>query len=265
MTDAEKAAEERERRRKARKERGMSEEREEKAEAHFKANGKEPEDQEDDAISELQDAQRRERDAGEKRKALLKSVVAKMSAEHKEFHDKLDGDDAKERFAAKSPEDRDKEMKTQTEKSGDTETEKALAKSLTDLADMRKRMTALEDDKALTGFQKRAVAMGLREEDGDTLMKAERGDVAAVRKLTDMLGAATAAAREAGIFKEFGSRGTGSGDTALEQMTAKAEELRKADPKMTFEQAFEKVFTDPANAVLKAVHKRETARISDAD
>jgi hypothetical protein len=268
-TEAERKArverEEREKRRAARKARGMSDAEEEDEEKRHQAGGQEPEQQEDAAIRELQDAQRREREAGEKRKSLVKALVAKMSDKHKEFHDKLDGDEAKERFAAMSAEERDNAMREHDKNNAGGEEARKLAKAETELADMRKRVARLEDDKALVGFQKRAVEMGLTEAAGATLMKAERGDVEAVRALTKMLGEATAAAREAGIFKEFGTRVEGAGGTAMDQLLAKAEELRKAEPKLTREQAFEKVYSDPDNVRLVALHKREAARVSDAD
>jgi hypothetical protein len=48
------------------------------------------------------------------------------------------------------------------------------------------------------------------------------------------------------------------GDGAYDQIVALGDELRKADPKLTKEQAFAKVYTDPRHATLVALEKSES-------
>lgn len=120
-----------------------------------------------------------------------------------------------------------------------------------DNADLRKQLAKLTESLGLTDFQKKATAIGLPEADGITLQKAYAGDREAVDKLVKMVQSAIQAAASGEVFKEFGSsRGETISDDPNSQLMAKAAELRKSDPKLSEAQAFEKVYSDPANVKL---------------
>lgn len=116
----------------------------------------------------------------------------------------------------------------------------------------------LRDAAELESMRKRAVDTGLPDAEGETLLKAFRGDREAVEKLLGFAKQGFAAAREAGAFKEIGSsRNDGAGASALAQITAKAAELRKSMPHLSEAQAFDRVYSDTSN--------RELARRERAD
>jgi len=173
--------------------------------------------------------------------ALLDVAKAKMSDKHKAFMDKLETDDAKAKFAAKSPEDRDAQCDAANKRLalGDSDTAIALRKALDDQEDLRKRLAVFEEDRELMAFKKRASDIGVAETQAELILKASKGDQKSFDAVLDMIKAANAQARTAGVFKEFGSNGgvpRGNG-SALAEIEAHAETLRKADPKLSLIQA----------------------------
>ena len=81
-------------------------------------------------------------------------------------------------------------------------------------------------------------------------------------KLAETLKAADAAIAEGDLFKEIGrGESPDAGGSNLAKLNAKAEELRKADPKLTSEQAFAKALKE--NPALYTAHAEE-ARIRRA-
>ena len=123
-----------------------------------------------------------------------------------------------------------------------------IQKIFDDNAAMAKRLADLEAGGSLVTLAKQATDAGLPEAEGATIQKALGGDKAAVEKLVGFVKTANAAAVAGGVFKEFGiNHGTGVQSTAYDELMAKAEELRKADSKLTQAAAFAKVYEDPAN------------------
>lgn len=119
-------------------------------------------------------------------------------------------------------------------------------------------------DRERTSFSKQAVDMGLEEKDGEMLRKAFGGDkvaqIALQKRITEKLKSAEALAKTAGVFSEFGSAQDGVGGDAYSQLMAKAQELRKTEPKLSEAQAFTKVWEDPANRELVVKSKNENLR-----
>jgi hypothetical protein len=123
--------------------------------------------------------------------------------------------------------------------------------------EMKKRVVDLELRDSISKFAKRAVELGMPEAQGEVLRKAHSGDVSAIGELEGLLKAANAQIAEGGLFSEFGSKISKGGGTAMTALTAKADELRKSDPKLTAEGAFSKAYVDPANAALVKQYKSE--------
>ena len=87
------------------------------------------------------------------------------------------------------------------------------------------------------------------------------GFVAAV-KTTDKETYRAHCQQMAGVFKEFGSTGLNGGGTAFDQLTALAQKYLKdhSGENITSEQAFAKVYADPANKQLRIQEARESGR-----
>jgi hypothetical protein len=170
--------------------------------------------------------------------ANLELAKAKMSAKHSKFMDGLSGD-AKGKFAAKSPDDREAQVNAasdndaddkDTKKRGDVE----LSKALGEVADLQKRLATFEAERELSDFRKRATSIGVGEAQAEILLKASKGDNDAFGKVLEMVKAATTAARTGAIFKEFGGTGgTGGASSAKAEIEAKAETLMKAEPELS--------------------------------
>jgi hypothetical protein len=212
----------------------------------------------DDAVAAaLKDTTEKVGELEKTNKALAdENVVLKMSDKHKAFHSGLDNQDAKDKFAAKSPEERDAQME-KTKKSIDPE----IAKRLADAEGDRAMLKALIEKDEKQTFAKRATDLGLTVDQGELLRKAHHGDVASLQSVEDIIGTMTKAMRAAQstglIFKEFGAQGETRGTTAMDQLNAKADELSKSEigKDLSQQQAFAKVYADPANA---EIVKRET-------
>ncbi len=185
----------------------------------------------------------------------LKAEMAllKMSEPHKVFMDKAKlSDEIKKSFIGMDGAARDTFIKANPlPLDPATEIEKAIAKALDPVlaqnAELKKKVDSHENAVAIESFKKRAVAAGLKEEDGETMRKAYSGDAAAQtaleKRFDEVKKAADEAIRVGRVFGEFGTTKAvaGSPQAALE---AKADELRKADPKLTKDQAYTKAFAD---------------------
>lgn len=205
------------------------------------------------AIAKLAPAENKDKDARiAKLEGELEVAKAGLSDDERAHHDALKSDDDKAAFRKLSRDERTKIVKAARAQ----ELPEHVRKALQEGEDLKKRLAALEDKDALTGFTKRAVEIDLPEAEGATIQKAYRGDKEAVDKLLGFIKAAHAQAKAAGIFKELGDNRPGAGTTALDELNAKSGELRKKDAALTQEQAFAKVYQDPANAELV---KRERA------
>lgn len=133
----------------------------------------------------------------------------------------------------------------------------------------------MQEDRDVEAFGKRAVELGQSTEFGKSLRLLAKGlgtleeRTAAYGMIEKALEAAAAQAKTAGLFKEFGTRGNGGG-TANDELRLKAQELRDAVAKsgsekpMSPDQAFAKVYEDPANRELVLRYKAEISRRSAA-
>jgi len=178
---------------------------------------------------------------------------AAMSDDEKAYHDGLKDDDAKATFRSASKEDRKSKMSKRDE------LPEHIRKQLADADDMRKRLAALEDKDATESISKRLADIGIATEHVDTVKKAYTGDKSAVDKLIDLVKAAYAQVKAAGLFKEIGDGrdNGGKANSAYDELVAKADELRKKETSLTKEQAFAKVYADPANADLAKRERSE--------
>jgi hypothetical protein len=205
-----------------------------------------------------------EKDAEETKKLLLVAkreiAVLKMSDGHKAYMDHPDAtmpSGGKEAFQDMEPGERDKHIEKHPIKKRELPEE--VRKALAQAEDDRKILKALQEDKEIAAFAKRAAALGLPEAFGETLRKAAQGDAAAIGEIEKTLKGLTEQVRTGKVFAEFGSSaGTGGGAlTAHDQLVQKAEELRKKQPELSPAQAFAKAYQDPANRELAKQERRE--------
>lgn len=138
----------------------------------------------------------------------------------------------------------------------------SVRKMIEDGQDAIKRVKKLEDEAALAGFAKQCAEIGLPDSHAATLQKAYSGDKAAVDELLKLTKSGFAAAKAAGVFKEFGASGGTGGGTAFEQFTALAAKYLKehASEGLTHEQAFSKVYQAPENKDLRLLEAKESGR-----
>lgn len=183
----------------------------------------------------------------------LAIAKAAMGDDEKAYHDGLKDDDAKASFRSASKEDRKGKMAKRDE------LPEHIRKQLADADDMRKRLAALEDKDATESISKRLADIGIATEHVETVKKAYAGDKSAVDKLIDLVKAAYAQVKAAGLFKEVGDGrdNGGKGHSAYDELVTKADELRKKETSLTKEQAFAKVYADPANADLARRERSE--------
>lgn len=125
-----------------------------------------------------------------------------------------------------------------------------IQKVMDEIAVLKEQNARLMQSVGLEGFKKQATENGLPETEAETLQKAYGGDKTAIDKLLGFAKSAIAAARVGGVFKEFGSSTGSITDDPYDALVAKAEELRKHDPKLTPAAAFAKVYEDPSNIEL---------------
>lgn len=195
----------------------------------------------------------------------MEILVLKMSPDEQSHCKDMD-DAGKKSFMAMKPEDRAAKMKKAEDPDTvlDAKIAKVVAPIVTENADLKKRLAIYEDERDQEAFRKRAVAAGLKPEDGELMRKAYGGDIKAQgeldKRITEIVKSANEIAKTAGVFREFGSNHQGSGDTPTAKMWALADELRKTEKCLTREQAFAKVSTDPANTDLwQEIRKAEKA------
>lgn len=188
----------------------------------------------------------------------LAIAKAAMSDDEKSFHDGLKTDDDKEKFRAKSREQRAEQMKKRVDLPPE------VRKALDESEELKKRLAVLEVERETERFEKRAVEIGLSKAQGELLMKAHKGDAAALKKLEDAIKGLNAQIDTGKLFTEFGTNDTAAAD-AYGEITAKAEALRKANPKLTIEKAKAAVIEDPSNAeLMKRYREEQRQRINKA-
>jgi hypothetical protein len=206
-------------------------------------------------------------------------AVLSMSKEHQEYFPAMpfEGADlvtAQDKFIAATPEKREEAMKAFPPKKGkkpppDDDADdvgKAVAKALAEspvVKAMQAENAELKKASRIAEFKKQATDMGLPEEHGETMMKAYDGDKESQTKHNALVKQALSAAGNqeatANLFREFGKSGGNDsvGATAYDQIKLKGDELRKLDPKLSPQQARNKVMSDPANAALVQLDKQE--------
>lgn len=234
-----------------------------------RASPRQPTDKGDKHMSAILKALGLKEDATEE--DALKAVADLMAKAKKERDDEEDNEeeeeDEEEKERKKAAKAKRKPKKEEDEE--EEEKEKALQalpagirKMIADGQSAMDRVKKLEADAQLAGFVKQAADIGLPDTEAVTLQKAYDGDKAAIDKLLKLTKTGFAAAREAGAWKEFGSYGNGGTGTAFEQFTAMARQYLKEHPaeKLTHEQAFAKVYEDPAHRDLRVQDARETGR-----
>lgn len=168
-----------------------------------------------------------------------------MKPAHQEFG-KAMSDEDKKKFAAKTDAERDAdcdEAKKSAIQKLDPEIQAKLAKADETAVQLQK----LQEKQTVADFEKRATDLGLDKQHGEVLRKAYSGDAEAQGKLDALLKGLAEQVRTGKVFAEFGNGGPAKTATAMDEMTAKAAELKKADPKLTEAQAFDKAYNDPAN------------------
>lgn len=198
-------------------------------------------------------------------------VLLKMSPAHKAYYDQCD-EPAKKAFESMSEEDRETHSKKNPfKKAADPVTvddlakrDETVSKLLADNMDLKKRLDAVDLEKAQADFKKRAAALGLTADgDGELMRKAFNGDKEAQasfeKRQAQQVEALKKQAETGQLFSEFGTARGMTGD-AYASLVAKADEIRKAKPDLTVEQAFAKAYEDPANADLVKQHKTEEMR-----
>lgn len=136
------------------------------------------------------------------------------------------------------------------------------------------RVAKMTETADVEAFAKRATQLGQPAAFGENLRRLAKGlgteeeRQKAYDAVVGVLDAYARQAQAAGLFKELGGRGGGSGSTAYDELIAKADELRAAvaksgsDKPLTREQAFDRVYTDPANRELVARYKAEERRVA---
>ena len=196
----------------------------------------------------------------------LKAQVAflSMPTAYQEFAKSMP-DEQKKAFAAKDKKEQDEEMAEEAKKRAE-KIDPSIAKRLAEADEDRKILKQLQEKDEKITFAKRAIDLGLPEDKGEILRKAHRGDTDALKQIEDMIGsmqkAMVEAQRTGQIFNEFGKASEKSGSTALDLLNAKAAELRKTEKGLTEQQAFAKVYNDPANKDLLQQEKAERYRSS---
>jgi hypothetical protein len=204
-------------------------------------------------------------------KANREIVLLKMSATHKAFYDQCD-EPTKKAFEGMDDEKRDAHMKANPFKKRDetvtvddlAKRDETVSKLLADNLDMKKRLDQADLEKAQADFKKRAADIGLTAEgDGELMRKAYAGDKASQaafeKRQSEVTTALKKQAETGALFGEFGSARSTELGKAMGALEAKGEEIRKAQPTLTKEQAFTKAYTDPANAELVLQYKKESA------
>lgn len=194
-----------------------------------------------------------------KRDAEAEILKASMTDDEKSHHDSLKTDDDKKAFRGMGRDQRKAKMAKR-----DDDLPEHVKKALADAEDTRKRLATLEAKDELVTFQKRAVEIGLTEVQGELLQKAHKGDKDALQKLENCIKGLNEQIATGKLFTEFGTSQGGNADDPYAEITAKAEALKKAEPKLTIEKAKARVIEDPANAELIKRYNTEQRRKHNA-
>lgn len=201
-------------------------------------------------------------------------AVLKLSPAHKAYLDDCDAATQKTFATMKTDGERDDFMsKNPRKRAVDPASSEDLAKRDTkiaaqdaEIADLKKRLNASDEKEAIASFEKRAVDAGLTKADGEIMRKAYANDAAAQVKLEkrfeEVRKAAAEVAKTNALFAEFGHVAPIAGDALTELNTlAAAYQKTEAGKGLTKEQAFAKVYEDPANAeVVKRSKMEEVAK-----
>lgn len=115
-----------------------------------------------------------------------------------------------------------------------------------------------KEDAEVADFAKRAETIGFEPAFGATMRKAYRGGVDAQAEVEKKIAALNKQVEQGGLFKSFGDNRTDPASAEGEFM-AKVEEVKKADPKLTDQQAYAKAYTTRGNADIVKRMKEEGA------
>ncbi len=181
-------------------------------------------------------------------------AFATMTETHKEYVAKADmSEGERDAFVNKSASDRDAEITAQPlEKRMPVH----LRKAQEELVTLRKQVADMAEVGTVLSFEKRASDLGFKGEFGAVLRKAYAGDAEAITKFETEIKALRKQASTGSLFATFG-KSQSEGGSAMDALMGKADELRKTETKLTREQAFAKVYEDPANHELVKQYKGE--------
>lgn len=171
-------------------------------------------------------------------KATAELNIAKLSAPHADYAAAkgMDGD-AKAAFAAKTPAERDAHISAHPVSKSAEAIE--LEKRDGEIADLKKRLDVQEDVAKVATISKRVEPLkhiAKADELGALLHKVGKVDQPTADAIEKLFETANARIEKGELFKEAGSGQRGVADATV-ALTAKAEELRKADPKLSIEKA----------------------------
>ena len=189
---------------------------------------------------------------------VTESALEKKDSDQEE----ADGDTKKPAFPKKKPaKDPDKDQPPGEGVDKALEFPPEIKKALDENADLKKRLSTLEDEREAIAFGKRAEGLGLPESHGAVLRKAYKGDAEAIGKLEAIIKGLTAQVETSKLFDEIGSVGKGAPNTAKAEIEQKAAAYREGQlaigKSVSAAQAFTKVYLDPANADLKKRYDAE--------
>jgi hypothetical protein len=187
--------------------------------------------------------------------AVLKAIVdLTEKAKKPPPKDDDEDDDAEKRAKAAQQTEQEKVAKQVAE------LPESIRKQLEEHAAMKKTVEKLQADADLVAIKKIAADALLPDSAVEPLSKLYKtGDAKSVETLVGMLKAANSALHASDLLKELGGQGSSVTQTALDELNARAAEMRKHDPKLTKEAAFAKVYSDPENIALVKRERQENA------
>lgn len=154
---------------------------------------------------------------------------------------------------------KDKPAKKKPDPAADVDPE--MKKRDETISELKKSVAKFEAEAELQAMRKRAAEVGLPEAQADIILKASKGDQEAFGKVLELMKAATAQAKTSSLFDEFGSSRVAKEGSAAAEVAAKAEELRKSDPKMSPMVARSQVIKNNPD-LYRRVRQEETAGAS---
>lgn len=170
-------------------------------------------------------------------------------------------------FAKKAPAEREAFIKANPAKPIVMELPADVQKRLADGEAALARVAKLEDATQLAAIEKRVTAWGGTEADAKHIHDIHKVDPKLAEATETRMKALQAQVKTGALFNEVGKSGhAAQGGDAYAQLMAKADELRKtqAGAGLTVQQAFAKVYADPANRELVELNKREERERSKA-